>query len=228
MSHASLSPTTRLSGDDQEASGQASSPLADLRLPARGHVLAGKYRIEGILGRGGMGVVVAGHQLSLDRPVAIKFLRRFTTESHRQRFTREAMAVAKMTSEHAVRVFDAGEEDGIPFIVMERLMGHDLATELADAPLSVENTISYLLEGCEAIAEAHALGIVHRDIKPSNLFLADGPNGRKLLKVLDFGVSKLLPSTGGPDTGTSTADACLVGTPAYASPEQLISPSAVD
>jgi eukaryotic-like serine/threonine-protein kinase len=228
MSQASLTPTTRLSADAPEMSGPASSPPADLCLPAIGHVLAGKYRIEHILGRGGMGVVVAGHQLSLDRSVAIKFLRRFATEGSRQRFTREALAVARMKSEHAVRVFDAGEEEGIPFIVMERLVGRDLAAELSVAPLEVETAAAYLLEACAAIAEAHALGMVHRDIKPSNLFLVDRSGGQKVLKVLDFGVSKQLGSVNGLDPGTSTVDACLVGTPAYASPEQLLSPATVD
>jgi serine/threonine-protein kinase len=228
MSSASPSPTTRrLSGEESvdQTSAEAGSGA---RVPRPGHLLAGKYRLEGELGRGGMGVVMAGHQLSLDRPVAIKFLRGHLTASGRQRFTREAMAIARMQSQHVVRVFDAAEEDEVPFIVMERLVGRDLAAVLEEGPLGVELAVKCLLEACEAIAESHSLGIVHRDIKPSNLFLAEAPNGRRIIKVLDFGVSKWSSSEHDNVTPLSTAGAGLVGTPAYTSPEQLTTPSAVD
>jgi serine/threonine protein kinase len=229
MSSSDPSPTTRqLSGEDsrQPAAGDPTGPGS--HLPKPGHLLVGKYRIDGVLGRGGMGVVMAGHQLSLDRPVAIKFLHGHLSASGRQRFTREAMAIAKMQSQHVVRVFDAAEEDEVPFIVMERLIGEDLASVLEAGPLGVELSVKCLREACEAIAESHSLGIVHRDIKPSNLFLTEGANGRKLLKVLDFGVSKWSVSEHDHLTPFSTAGTGLVGTPAYTSPEQLATPSAVD
>lgn len=199
-------------------------------MPEHGRVIAGKYRVDSLLGRGGMGVVAAGVQLELERPVAIKFLRPNLAQAARpsQRFAREARAIAKMRSEHVVRVFDVGEEQGVPFIVMERLNGNDLAAELGQGPLAVAIAIRYVLEACEAIAEAHSLGIVHRDLKPSNLFLADGFAGRRSLKVLDFGVSKWLGPM--PDLGTplSTTEGSFIGTPAYVSPEQLTRPESVD
>ncbi|HEX6271725.1 MAG TPA: protein kinase [Polyangiaceae bacterium] len=228
MSSGATSPTTALPLDDDSADAAERQRLPDPVLPKPGHLLAGKYRVDGAIGRGGMGVVAAGHQLSLDRPVAIKFLRQALAGTARQRFTREAMAIARMQSEHVVRVFDAGEEDGVPFIVMERLVGNDLAAELGRGPLRPEVAVSYLREACEAIAEAHSLGIVHRDLKPSNLFIAEGANGRRIVKVLDFGVSKWLGSAPDGETPLSTADHGLVGTPAYVSPEQLTTPGAVD
>ena len=228
MSSGATSPTTALPLDDDSADTAERQRLPDPVLPKPGHLLAGKYRVDGAIGRGGMGVVAAGHQLSLDRPVAIKFLRQALAGTARQRFTREAMAIARMQSEHVVRVFDAGEEDGVPFIVMERLVGNDLAAELERGPLRPEVAVSYLREACEAIAEAHSVGIVHRDLKPSNLFIAEGANGRRIVKVLDFGVSKWLGSAPDEETPLSTADHGLVGTPAYVSPEQLATPGAVD
>jgi serine/threonine-protein kinase len=214
--------TTRQTSDEEHPAAVAPE------LPPFGQIIGGKYRVDGVLGRGGMGVVVAGHQLSLDRPVAIKMLRSSLSEGGRQRFTREAMVVARMTSEHAVRVFDAAEEGGVPFIVMERLFGQDLASRLSSGPLGVELSVRYALEACEASAEAHGLGIVHRDLTPSTCVLAEAPNGRQVLKVLDFGVSKQLDSALGPMGDGSTTDTGRLGTPAYASPEQLLSPRNVD
>jgi serine/threonine-protein kinase len=195
-----------------------------------GRVVAGRYRIDSILGRGGMGVVAAGLQLDLERPVAIKFLRASLARDARpiRRFAREARAIAKMRSEHVVRVFDVAEEDGVPFIVMERLHGCDLAAELTRGPLPVALTVEYVLQACEAIAEAHSLGIVHRDLKPSNLFLAEGFADRRTLKVLDFGVSKWLGPAPDLDTPLSTSEGSFIGTPAFVSPEQLTRPESVD
>lgn len=219
--------TSELDDDSAVQAGSAWT-TSDPALPKTGHLLAGKYRIDGILGRGGMGVVAAGHQLNLDRPVAIKFSRHALGESARQRFTREAMAIAKLENEHVVRVFDAGEEQGAPFIVMERLFGNDLADELRLRPLDPETTVRYLIEACEALADAHACGIVHRDLKPSNLFITTGANGRRSVKVLDFGVSKWLDDAPDGETPHSTGTHGFVGTPAYMSPEQLTTPNAVD
>jgi serine/threonine protein kinase len=230
MGSATTSPTTADQGlgDDASGTSRQGSRLLDPALPRIGHLLAGKYRIDGILGRGGMGVVAAGHQLNLDRPVAIKFLRHTLAETARQRFTREAMAVARIQSDHVVRVYDAGEENGLPFIVMERLVGNDLAEELSRGPLAPDVAVKYLLEACEALAEAHELGIVHRDLKPSNLYVTKGANGRRNLKVLDFGVSKWLDTAPDGETPLATADHGIIGTPAYVSPEQLTTPNAVD
>ncbi|HVR19017.1 MAG TPA: serine/threonine-protein kinase, partial [Polyangiaceae bacterium] len=219
MATVGIFPSTRALGDDSAEHAAGHSRSSDAVLPKVGHLVAGKYRIDGILGEGGMGVVAAGHQLNLDRPVAIKFLRQTLGESARQRFTREAMAIAKLENEHVVRVYDAGEERGQPFIVMERLVGNDLADELRLGPLDSEMAVRYLLEACEALADAHSQGIVHRDLKPSNLFIIKGANGRRSVKVLDFGVSKWLDNDPSDETPLATGDHGFVGTPAYISPE---------
>jgi serine/threonine-protein kinase len=220
--------TKRVLENQNTAGRDDTEPAADAVVWV-GRVLAGKYRIDGELGRGGMGVVMSGHQLNLDRRVAIKFLRGTLASQARssQRFAREAMAVAKIESEHVARVFDAGEEGGVPYIVMEHLEGHDLAAELAGGPLPASLALEYLRQACEPIIEAHALGIVHRDLKPSNLFLAKS-KGKQSLKVLDFGVSKWLGPVPGGDTPFATREDSLIGTPAYVSPEQLVDPQSVD
>ncbi len=214
----------------------SASPEGDVRLPAHywlpsvGSVVAGKYRIEGLLGRGGMGVVALGRQLELDRPVAIKFLRAPLALDARplQRFVREARIIARMRSEHVVRVFDVGREIQVPFIVMERLRGHDLSKEIAGEPIGVERTVEFVLHACEALGEAHSLGIVHRDVKPSNLFVAEGFGGRESLKVLDFGVSKWLAPPRDLGTASISTEEGAIGTPAFASPEQLAHPEDID
>ena len=161
-----------------------------------GDVLAGKYRIERILGVGGMGVVVAATHLQLDEQVAIKFLLPEAPASAEAvaRFVREARAAV----EDQERARRAGHrrrrrsENGAPYMVMEYLDGGDLSAWLRKrrGPLAVEDAVDYLLQACEAIAEAHALGIVHRDLKPANLFLTTRADGIACVKVLDFGISK--------------------------------------
>src|SRR5688572_28831725 len=205
-------------------------PSSDEPIPGIGAIVAGKYRIEGLLGRGGMGLVARGRQLELDRPVAIKFLKRELALDARplQRFAREARLIAKMRSEHVVRVFDVGRENDVPYIVMEHLSGRDLAREIARGPLAVERAVELVLHACEALGEAHSLGVIHRDVKPSNLFLAEGFGGRETLKVLDFGISKWLMRVPDSENPQVTTDGGPVGTPAFASPEQLTRPESVD
>jgi serine/threonine-protein kinase len=161
-----------------------------------GAVIAGKYRVERVIGRGGMGVVVAASQLALDRMVAIKLIRpEFAGDPMAvERLLREARAAASIQSEHVARVLDVGMlESGVPFIVMEYLEGDDLQTLIErDGPLPVADAVDVMLEACEAIAEAHRNGIVHRDIKPANVFLARLPGGRSSAKVVDFGISKVV------------------------------------
>ena len=192
-----------------------------------GDVLAGKYRVERVLGRGGMGVVVAATHLHLDQRVAIKFLLPDAL-SHADvvsRFAREAKAASKVTSEHVAKVIDVGTLDsGAPYMVMEYLEGHDLAAEVeAKGRLPVEEAVTHVLQALEALAEAHKAGIVHRDLKPANLFLANRPDKTSIIKVLDFGISKL-PQAGGAVTHT----AAIMGSPLYMSPEQLVSSKSVD
>jgi serine/threonine-protein kinase len=195
-----------------------------------GAVLLGKYRVERILGEGGMGVVVAARHLSLDRPVAIKLIRKRAQASDEalSRFQREARAAAKIESEHVGRVLDVDRlPDGAPFIVMELLEGNDLADELAArGKLPVEEAIAYILQASEAVGEAHAAGIIHRDLKPANLFLARRPGAAApIVKVLDFGISKVTrhePSTAEDAINkTLTNPSSLLGSPLYMSPEQM-------
>jgi eukaryotic-like serine/threonine-protein kinase len=187
---------------------------------APGTLLLGKYRIDGQIGTGGMGHVVRASHLYLHQPVAIKLLLPEMTASHStvQRFLREAQATVKLRSEHSARVMDVGTTDeGVPFMVMEFLDGNDLNQILRHhGPQQPAIVVDLLLQACEGIAEAHALGIVHRDIKPSNFFITRRPDGSMLLKILDFGISKT-PIGYEELTGTQT----VIGTPSYMAPEQM-------
>jgi serine/threonine protein kinase len=195
-----------------------------------GELVAGKYRVERVIGRGGMGVVVAAMHEKLRQRVAIKMLlpEARASQNALARFLREARAAAAIRGEHVARVLDVGElEEGAPYIVMEYLEGRDLAAILAEGgPLPPEEAVGYILQACEAIAEAHGAGIVHRDLKPSNLFLTLRPDGTPLVKVLDFGISKALLATAG--EGTLTTASSFVGSPIYAPPEQLVAAHDVD
>jgi WD40 repeat protein/serine/threonine protein kinase len=194
-----------------------------------GEVLAGKYRVEEVLGSGGMGVVVAAVHLQLGRRVALKFMLPdgLADPETVERFSREACAAVQLRSEHVARIIDVDElDDGRPYIVMEYLEGTDLATVLqAEKALPVPTVADYVIQALDALAEAHALGIVHRDLKPRNLFLARRADGSALVKVLDFGISKVSPRIGAPSL---TQTQSLIGSPAYMSPEQLWSSKLVD
>jgi serine/threonine-protein kinase len=192
-----------------------------------GHVIAGKYEIVGLIGVGGLGFVVAANHLDLGEKVALKFLRpeALVNEEAVGRFAHEARASAQIKSEHVARVFDVGTlPDGAPFIVMEYLEGCDLSVVLhQQGPLSTSLAVDYVLQTCEALAAAHASGVVHRDIKPENLFLTHRAQGMDTIKVLDFGISKVAlrrtnnNSTRHPLVQTTMA----MGSPIYMSPEQL-------
>jgi serine/threonine protein kinase len=189
---------------------------------SRGQILDGKYRIEQPLAEGGVGIVVLATQLQLERPVAIKYLRpeALQQETLVVQFEREARLAAKIRSEHVVRVHDVGVNDAIgPYVVMEFLEGGDLETLLGDGPLPLEIAVDYVLQACEGIAEAHELSIVHRDLKPANLFLANRPRNAPILKIIDFGISRIVPKRG--SAGWSAEERTAVGTPAYMSPEQI-------
>ena len=203
----------------------ASELIAGVRI---GDVLAGKYRVERVIGRGGMGVVVAARHLQLDERVAIKFLlpSALANEEAVARFDREARAAVKIKSEHVARVIDVGRlETGAPYMVMEHLDGGDLDAWVRErGPMPVEQAVEFVIQACEAIAEAHALGIVHRDLKPANLFCVRRADGLLAIKVLDFGISKM--DAGG--AGRQTSTGAIFGTPAYMSPEQMRSSRSVD
>jgi eukaryotic-like serine/threonine-protein kinase len=197
-----------------------------------GEVLAGKYRVERVLGVGGMGVVVAATHLQLEERVAIKFL---LPEMLRNpevvgRFAREARAAVKIKNEHVARVSDVGTLDGgAPYMVMEFLEGEDLAAWLQQrGPLPIEQAIDFVLQACVAVADAHGLGIVHRDLKPANLFCIRRSDGQFVIKVLDFGISKVAELGGSRPGMEATKTTAIMGSPLYMSPEQMRSAKDVD
>jgi serine/threonine-protein kinase len=195
----------------------------------QGEMLAGKYLVDRIIGEGGMGVVVLATNVALQQKVAVKLLRA-SAVAHveaRGRFEREARAAANLKSHHVAKALDVGElPDGRPYMVMEYLEGQDLG-DLIDKgpPLSTQEAVDFVLQACEAIAEAHAARIVHRDLKPRNLFLTSSVDGRPLVKVLDFGISKI---EGSPQDMQLTRTTEVIGSPSYMSPEQLRASRDVD
>jgi serine/threonine-protein kinase len=199
---------------------------------APGTLLAGKYRVERLLGQGGMGWVVEATHVQLEQRVALKFMHAKNSAENPDavaRFLREARAAARIQSEHIARVFDVGTlEGGEPYLVMEFLEGQDLEGLLREkGKLPIAQVVEIALQACEGLAEAHAKGIVHRDLKPANLFLARKTDGSTRVKLLDFGISKLAPQAGAPDQGM-TSTQTLMGSPLYMSPEQLRSTKNVD
>lgn len=194
-----------------------------------GSVVGGKYRVDGVIGDGGLGVVLKAWHQQLDQPVAIKVLKPEAAARPGvvERFVREARLAASIKNEHAVKVHDVGEEGGVPYMVMEYLEGRDLEQVVMEAPLQVHVAIDYLLQTIEVVAEAHASGIVHRDLKPGNLFLAKRPGSTSIVKVLDFGISKVTSSDAQQRKRLTRVDE-RVGTPAFMSPEQLQAAPDVD
>jgi len=193
-----------------------------------GDVLAGKYRVEKVLGMGGMGVVVAATHLDLREVRAVKLMRPdAASDQSVERFLREARAVVRLRSEHVAEVYDVGRLDsGAPYIVMEMLEGQDLAAlQKRRGAFPIEEAVLYVSQACHALAEAHAAGIVHRDLKPGNLFLTRRKDGSPCIKVLDFGISKhTRPESEDPEM-TGARD--LMGSPLYMAPEQMRSASKV-
>ena len=207
-------------------------PFAQTTTPpaAPGQLLAGKYRVERVLGEGGMGIVLLAINEALGQRVAIKLLRTgtFGQGEALARFEREARAAARLRTEHVARVLDVGKlEDGSPYMVLEYLEGNDLSHYIDGAPpLAVADAVDWLLQASEAVAEAHSLGIVHRDLKPKNLFLTTTVDGRHKVKVLDFGISKTVEGPHQDFALTRTSE--IIGSPSYMSPEQLKSARDVD
>jgi serine/threonine-protein kinase len=194
-----------------------------------GMLLAGKYRVERVLGRGTMGTVLATVHEQLQQRRALKLLHSawLNDPDKVERFLREARAAAKLKSLHVAKIHDVGKLDsGVPFIVLEHLEGCDLSKYLASTnTLSISESVRFVMQACDALQEAHATGIVHRDLKPANLFVESRERGDRLLKVLDFGVAKMIEREMDPN-GTH-ADAFL-GTPLYMSPEQVRATNSVD
>jgi serine/threonine-protein kinase len=176
--------------------------------------IGGRYRLGARLGAGGMGEVFVAHDLRLDREVALKLLRADLAQQDgmRERVVAEARLAARLTHPHVVGVLDTGEQDGRPFVVMERLSGRTLRDELADGPMPPERVRDVGLQVLRALAAAHGLGIVHRDVKPGNILDA----GVGTWKVADFGIAKWVHAD---ETLTGTGE--LLGSPSYLAPERI-------
>jgi HEAT repeat protein/tRNA A-37 threonylcarbamoyl transferase component Bud32 len=204
----------------------------DTRCPEHGETLAsdplvgtalGPFAVEAWLAEGGLGIVYRGEHTGIHRPVAIKLLKHafIADEAARRRFFTEAQAVAKLAHPHLIDIFDLGTApDGRVYYVMELLQGRTLAERMAQAPLPFATVVPILSDVCEALGVAHAMGLVHRDLKPANLFLVERAGELPFVKVLDFGIAKVLGGDeSGPDQLTRTGH--LLGTPQYMAPEQI-------
>ena len=188
-----------------------------------GQVVDGRFRIESCLATGGMGAVYRAQHVGIGKKVAIKFLRADLRgqPALAQRLRREAMAVSKLRDIHTITVFDFGVWQGLAYLVMEFLEGADLATFLnKERRIDVRRALVIARQICASLTEAHELGVVHRDLKPENVFLVRSRSGEELVKVLDFGLAKLLDAE--PLEGRfNTADGAILGTPCYMAPEQV-------
>lgn len=205
-----------------------------------GVIVDGKYRLERPIARGGMGFVVLGRHVQLDQPVALKFMHAWlahTVPKGAARFLDEARAAACLRSDYVARVSDTGTFQGSPYMVMEYLEGEDLEALLLRQPiLPIALAVRYALQASEGLGEAHAAGIIHRDLKPANLFLARRSDGSVRVKLLDFGISKMVGGVSGPNPAWDSTDpqeaaemnAAVCGSPLYMAPEQMLSSSTTD
>ncbi|MBK8942566.1 MAG: serine/threonine protein kinase [Polyangiaceae bacterium] len=185
----------------------------------QGKVLAGRYRLDALLGSGGMAEVYAATHLRLGMPLAVKVLRSSSATSPNlmDRFAQEAKGTARLQHENIVRILDYGSEGPLAFIVMERLEGVTLSSRIdADGPPPLPTVRAILEQLCDALSAAHLAGVVHRDLKPANVMLVPAPGGGELIKVLDFGLARITEV--GPSRLTQTGE--VAGTPQYMSPEQ--------
>jgi hypothetical protein len=194
-----------------------------------GDTIGGRYVVEEVLGSGGMGVVVAARHEALGHRVAMKFVSPSAAADAEAyaRFSREARIIASLESDHVVRVTDFGIHAGSPYMVMDLLAGRDLGGELRQrGPLPPSEAVDYLIQACDGLWSTHVKGIVHRDVKLANLFLATRADGERVIKVLDFGVSK--PQAEVHEDVSLTRTATMIGSPLYMSPEQIRDPRLVD
>ena len=194
-------------------------------------VIAGKYHVVQLIAQGGMGAVYDAVNAKTGRRVALKLINEralATGPAALLRFEREAKAAGGIESQHVVQVLDAGEDEasGMPFIAMEYLEGEDLRAVIARGPLPAPLAIAIAKQVCLGLVKAHEVGIIHRDLKPANLFVAASDDDRRLVKLLDFGIAKLLHEAADGHDLTRTGE--MIGSPPYMSPEQLASPQAVD
>ncbi len=213
----------RRSRRSQAARGRPLRPDLAARAPQAGYVVGGKYRIEGLLGQGGMGAVYRAVHLVSDKRVAVKWMLPVheAPEELSERFVREARATARIDHPNVVDVYDVGSQDGSVYLVMELLHGESLAERLERGPLPQTEAVALLMPALRAVAAAHAQGVIHRDLKPDNIFLCEGPDGEpREPKVLDFGISKIAAGSDLRDLDL-TQSGTVMGTPFYMSPEQV-------
>lgn len=205
-----------------------SRPQAKPKALTAGDVVADRYVIERVIGMGGMGQVLAAKHLKLGTMVAIKVVHAELASNSQAvaRFRREAESMARLASEHIVRVHDVGElAGGVPYMIMDYLEGRDLSALLVErGPLPVPLALEYARQACEALVDAHAAGIIHRDMKPQNLFVTRRSNGTEVVRVLDFGLAKPLAN----ESHQLTQAGCVIGTAQYMAPEQLTAGGVVD
>jgi serine/threonine protein kinase len=190
-----------------------------------GHLLAQRYRIQSLLGLGGMGEVYEAYDENNDRVVAIKTLPLSRTDSneHVERFQRQGPAALRIRHPGIVEIYDWGTDNGTHFVAMERLQGHELTQRIEDAwPLPLAFVLKVAIQISRAVHAAHRNGVIHRDLKPSNVFLVQSEGNAESVKLLDFGVAKLQ------ENPSFTHTEQVMGTPAYMAPEQLQSAKYVD
>ncbi len=192
-----------------------------------GTVLAERYRIERSLSRGGMGAVYEATQLGLERAVAVKvLLPKFSSDSRMmERFRREAQSAASLRHPNIIQIYDYGISEYGPYIVMELLRGASLRQLLKGGPLAPELAVQIIEQACSAVAAAHEAGIIHRDLKPDNILIEESTDGRTVVKVLDFGIAKLLAAAAaepGETDEPKLTGATAIGSPHYMSPEQCL------
>ena len=209
--------------DLRAAQEQAGRVFAAYSKTLVGTTLDGKYRLDQPLGSGGFGVVLRGHHLALDHPIAVKVFRPLSgnDSGHElRRFLREGATAARLTHPNVVRVYDSGvSAEGTAYLVMELLSGRTLGQEVTDrGPLGVKRAVRVGACVADVLAAAHRVGVLHRDIKPENIFL-HAADGREVVKVVDFGIAKLFGDEHGPAVSRLTRTGGYVGTPAFIAPE---------
>jgi serine/threonine-protein kinase len=198
------------------------------REPAAGMVVAGRFRLEKILGQGGMGSVWLATHLGLEVPVAVKFMLAGASAEAQMRFHREAKAAAQIRSSNVVQILDYGIDEGMPFIAMELLRGEDLRARLRRVRrLSPAEALQILVPVVRGLERAHEAGLVHRDLKPENIFLTR-EGDVEIPKILDFGIAKALRPEGDAVDDAATREGAILGTPYYMSPEQARGRTHVD
>ena len=191
-----------------------------------GSVIAGKYRLEELLGEGGMGAVFKATHVTVGKRFAVKLLHADVSKhpDAKRRFTQEAQAAARIGHPAILDVYDLGEDDGSLYMVMELLVGESLAERVARGPLPITEALEYTMGTLTALEAAHGAGIIHRDVKPANVFLVAGAEGAAAVRVLDFGIAKFQEAADGAKTSTGA----VLGSAYYMAPEQVRAESEID